>query len=187
MAINDEIPVNDAGSRSVTIKGDLTSREPSIEGIDPETGRAPVGAWGRWKSFKEDQDYNILDVVKEISDKQHYSHTAYKPEYEFLEDEDARYEFLPGGQHGDNWQQYFDQVYLSLADLMRMSGEPRGLSEHGKYQLDVRQESLRKMLEKIIGEKLFESEGRLGYGHGGGDRYDESTEIGERIKKLLKK
>lgn len=41
---NDEIPVKDGGSRSVTIQGDLTSRTPSIEGINPATGVAPLGA-----------------------------------------------------------------------------------------------------------------------------------------------
>ena len=161
----DEIPVKDGGSRSVTIQGDLTSRTPAIEGINPETGVAPLGAEYTTvpKGYEEGVDYNILDLVHMLGDKRHFSGVI--PETVRLIEEGDAFQ-------GDKGYLEGDVLYKSLSDLMNQHAKGNRDRAH---RIEFQQKALRQMLESALGEKVFEEYG--------GD-YDIGTEIGQRLAKL---
>ncbi len=143
------------------IKGDLTSRTPSIEGVNQETGIAPLGPdMGYWRGYNEHTDYNILDIIKEINDKQHLQHIF----GEYLDDEGimqgyAKYESL-----ADMMAKYRDGREYNDIDARGAAGRIHD------FKVDIRQEHLRKMIENILSEQIFE-----GWRHGD---WDKGTEIG---------
>lgn len=88
-------------------------------------------------SYKEGVDYNILDLVKAISDKQHFSHSF----GERLTDEGTV----------EGYKQY-----QSLADLM---SQYAGGDRAQEFKTALRQKYLRQMLENTLGQRMFEEGG----------------------------